>query len=174
MSSGPVIDLRVNERIPGEELAVAAGSSVTVTATALGHADQVPLRQLEIVAHGRVVATVTPDESDQTTEQLSVEFDLPVERGIWIAARAWAGPQQAAHTTPVYVTVNEGGFYNPDTGLHNLDLSDGYLAELEQEIAQPNQSLNQHAWRFREGLEERIAETRERIAVLRAEFRAHR
>lgn len=174
VSSGPVIDLRVNDRIPGEELDVAAGSRVTVTATALGHADQVPLRQLEIVAHGKVVATVAPGESGQTTEQLSVELDLPVERGIWIAARAWAGPQQAAHTTPVYVTVNEGGFYNPDTALRYLDLSEGYLAELEQEIAQPNQSLNQHAWRFREGLEERIAETRAVIARLREEFTARR
>ena len=130
----------------------------------------VPLQLLEIVAHGKVVGMVTSYEPGQTTEQLSVELDLPVERGIWIAARAWAGPQQAAHTTPVYVTVNEGGFYNSDMALRNLDLSEGHLAELEQEIAQPNQSLNQHAWRFREGLEERIAETRAVIARLREDF----
>ena len=85
------------------------------------------------------------------------------------ALTAWAGPQQAAHTTPVYVTVDEGGFYDPDAALRNLDLSEGYLAELEQEIAQPDQSLNKHAWRFREGFEERIAETRAVIARLREE-----
>ena len=117
---------------------------------------------------------VTSYDPGQTTEQLTVELNLPVERGVWIAARASAGPQQAAHTTPVYVTVDEGGFYNPDTALRNLDLSEGYLAELEQEIAQPNQSLNQHAWRFREGLEERIAETRAVIARLREDFAGRR
>lgn len=56
--------------------------------------------------------------------------------------------------------------------LRYLDLNEEYLEELEQEIAQPNQTLNQHAWRYREGLEARIAETREIIAKLRAEFTA--
>lgn len=56
--------------------------------------------------------------------------------------------------------------------LRYLDLNEEYLEELEQEIARPNQTLNQHAWRYREGLEARIAETREIIAKLRAEFTA--
>jgi hypothetical protein len=32
--------------------------------------------------------------------------------------------------------------------------------------------MNQHAWRYREGLEARIAETREIIEKLRTEFEA--
>ncbi len=77
-----------------------------------------------------------------------------------------------AHTTPVYVTVDGSGFHNPETALRYLDLSEQYLEELELLIAQPNQTLNEHAWRYREGLEARIAETREVIARLRAEFTA--
>ena len=37
-------------------------------------------------------------------------------------------------------------------------------------ISQPNDTLNQLAWRYREGLETRIAETREVIARLRREL----
>ncbi len=172
VSNGPIIDLTVNGRIPGDELDVTKGSTLSITARAFGHAEQVPLEKLEIVAHGRVLKSVTADEPGQSTEQLFVQMELPVEHGVWIAARAQAEPEQAAHTTPVYVTVEGSGFHNPETALHYLDLSEDYLHELEQEIAQPNQTINQHAWRYREGLEARIAETREIIAKLRAEFTA--
>jgi hypothetical protein len=172
VSNGPIIDLKVNGVIPGEELDVAKGSTLSITARAFGHAEQVPLESLEIVAHGRLLKSVTPEEPGQSTEELTVELEIPVEHGMWIAARAQAGPEQAAHTTPVYVTVEGSGFHNPETALHYLDLNEDYLQELEQEIAQPNQTINQHAWRYREGLEARIAETREIIAKLRAEFTA--
>jgi hypothetical protein len=89
---------------------------------------------------------------------------------VWIAARAWAGEQQAAHTTPVYVTVGGSGFHNPETALEYLALNERYLAQLEEEIAAPNQNMNRNAWRYREGLEARIAETREVIDKLRARF----
>ena len=172
VSNGPIIDLTVNGVIPGDELDVTSGSTLSITARAFGHAEQVPLRNLEIVVHGKVLKRVTPEEPGQSTDQLVVEMELPVEHGVWIAAQAQAEPQQVAHTTPVYVTVDGSGFHNPETALRYLDLNEQYLDELEREIAQPNQTLDQHAWRYREGLEARIAETREIIAKLRAEFTA--
>ena len=44
------------------------------------------------------------------------------------------------------------------------------MNELQEEISQPNDSLDHLAWRDREGLEEQIAETREVIAKLRREL----
>jgi hypothetical protein len=110
-------------------------------------------------------------------------MELPVEYGVWVAAQSKADGQQVAHTTPIYVTVDGSGFHNPETALHYLDLSEQYLDELEGELAPPNELLSQdapwpnvtvvgHAWRYREGLEARIAETREIIARLRTEFEA--
>jgi hypothetical protein len=174
VSSGPIIDFQVNDKIPGDGLDVAPGSRLTISATALGHRTQVPLEKLEIVAHGKVVRAVTAADSGQTADRLAIEMELPVERGAWIAARAWAGPQQAAHTTPVYVTVGGSGFHNPETALRYLSLNERYLADLEREIAEPSPHMNHNAWRYREGLEERIAETREVIATLRARFASER
>lgn len=170
VSSGPMIDFTVNGRKPGDQLDIPAGTAVTVSATALGHVEQVPLDRLEIVVHGNVVRGVHPGEPGQTADRLTIDLTLPMEHGAWIAARAWAGQYQAAHTTPVYVTVDGTDFHNPDTALERLALSESYLDELEREIAQPNESTNEHAWRYREGLEPRIAETRAVIANLRARF----
>ena len=172
VSNGPIIDLKVNGAIPGDELDVTRGSTLSITVRASGHAEQVPLSNLEIVVQGEVVGRVTPDETGQSADQLVIEMELPVEHGVWIAARTQAGAQQVAHTTPVYVTVDGSGFHNPETALGYLDLSEQYLDELELEIAQPNQTIDQHAWRLREGLDARIAETREIIAKLREEFTA--
>jgi len=170
VSNGPMIDLRVNGAMPGDQLDLSAGSSLHVTAEALGHATQVPLSALEIVSHGEVIASVSPDQPGQSTEKLTAELDLDLDHGVWIAARARGGEGQVAHTTPVYVTTDGSSFHNPDTALDYLALSERYLDDLAAEIAQPNESLDRLAWRYREGLEDRIAETRDVIARLRAKW----
>ena len=180
VSSGPIVELTVNGLIPGEELAVQPGSTVRVRATARGHATQVPLRDLEVVVHGEVVRRAAAGEgAGQDAATLTLEFDLPVEHGLWIAARASAGAEQFAHTTPVYVTTG-AGFHNPARAVELLDRSEGYLREIEGELDGPRHDRLQNAWRYGcsegepgcrgEALRERIAETRTTIAELRAQF----
>lgn len=178
VSSGPVLEFTVDGRIPGEELLVSPGSRISVTARALGHEGQVPLRDLEVVVHGQVVGRVEAGEVEgQDPDELELQLDLPVERGFWIAARASAGPDQYAHTTPVYVSVG-AGFHNPVSLQRRLDLSERYLAEIEGEIAAPDLTVDSHAWRFAcsgdepgcygDELRDRIDETRATISRLRA------
>ncbi len=167
VSSGPMLEFDVNGEMPGTTLAVEAGDRLSVRARALGHAEQVPLGSLEIVAHGEVVARVEPGESGQSTERLAIDLDLPAEGGVWIAARAYGGSRQYAHTTPVYVSVDGSGFHNPTNALDRLELNEHYLDELEHEISQPSEATNLQAWRYREGLELRIEETRRIIERLK-------
>ncbi|MDX1641804.1 MAG: hypothetical protein R3220_08895 [Balneolaceae bacterium] len=56
VSSGPIIDLKVNGMIPGDELKQDKGNVLRIEATAFGHTDMAPLEILEIVAHGQVIA----------------------------------------------------------------------------------------------------------------------
>ncbi len=170
VSSGPVIELSVNDKLPGDTLDVPRGSRLKVTARAHGHPEQVPLRELEIVGHQRVLHRVTASDPGQSPAEITLDVELPADHGIWLAARCRAGDLQVAHTTPVYVTVDGGGFHNPETAGHYLDLSERYLRELEQEMDQPAEDVSRQAWRYREGLEARIAETRAIIAELRARF----
>lgn len=172
VSSGPMLDFRVNEARPGDRLDVKRGSVLNVTVHAHGNAGQVPLDTLELVSHGQVIGRVTAKEPGQSADHLSINFTLPaVERGQWIAARCTAGPGQAAHTTPVYVTIDGGGFHNPETAARYLNLSEQYLREIEQEISKPNPATEPQAWRYADALRTRITETRRVIERMRKELR---
>ena len=79
---------------------------------------------------------------------------------MWIAARAEAGTAQVAHTTPIYVTVNGGGFHNPDTLAARVETAERYLKELEGDITAQGQGLDSQAWRHRAQIERQISEAR--------------
>jgi hypothetical protein len=162
VSTGPVVQLTVNGRLPGDAIDVAPGTRLRVSAEALGHADQAPLRSLEIVGHSRVLAR---SEGAGVT-RLTAEIELPVERGLWIAARAEAGTAQSAHTTPVYVTVNGGGFHNAATMQARVDTAERYLQELEDDATKQGAPLDSQAWRHRAQIDRQIADARARLGRL--------
>ena len=167
-SSGPVLVFEVSGRKPGSSLDVTAGADIRITATAYGHARQVPLSTLEIVRQGEVITSVSSGHEGQSSEILSLELDLKAGEGMWIAARAAAGPMQVAHTTPVYVTVDGDGFHS-DVALDSLlDRSEEYLLDLEHILSEPHDRVEHQAWRYRDGLMERIVSTRSVIERMRS------
>jgi hypothetical protein len=74
---------------------------------------------------------------------------------------------QAAHTTPVYVTVDGGEFHDPAARGHLLTQSEHHLAELEAVLHHRHDDVDHQAWRYREGLMERIEATRRVIGRMR-------
>lgn len=170
VSSGPVIEFSINQSIPGEHLDVTKGTLLTFVAKAIGHASQVPLRSLEIVAHGKIIGKVSVGDPGQSSANLSLTLEIPVEKGMWVAARTFGDPHQAAHTTPIYISVDKGGFHNPQTAMEYLDLSEQYLKELEAELEEPSTDPEMQAWYYKAPLKERINETREIIDRLRKKY----
>ncbi len=160
VSSGPMLVLEVNNKLPGDQLPVSKGTTLHITAQAYGHSAQIPLQALEIVGHGKVLGRVLANAPGQSPEHLSLTLDIPAEQGIWLAARSYGNPTQAAHTTPVYVQVAGKGFYNPTTAPHYLKLSQKYLQELKKELKHRQADPQYQAWQYRAGLERRITETR--------------
>jgi hypothetical protein len=86
-----------------------------------------------------------------------------VNHGIWIAAKYDAGNGIVAHTTPVYVTVNGGGFENPANYAENLRKMEGYLKELEGELATPGTTVDSQTFRHKAQLQRQIAEARAKL-----------
>jgi hypothetical protein len=171
-TSGPMLDFRVNNARPGDRLDVKKGAKLVVSVQAFGHAKQIPLEKIELVGHGKVLASVTKNEPGQSTSQLTLKLELDtLTRGMWLAARCLAGSQQAAHTTPIYVTVDGGGFYNPETADRYLKLSENYLQEIEQELEKESHNPEYGLWHYKKGLKTRIAETREVIAGLKRKLK---
>ncbi len=164
VSTGPIVLLTVNGHIPGDSLDVASGTRLHISAEAYGHGGQVPLRSLEIVGHSRVLSRAT----GQNAAHLTADLELDARHGIWIAARCDAGTGQVAHTTPVYVTVAGDGFHNPEALQRNLEIAEGYLQELERELANPGSALDEQAPRHREQLVRQITEARARLHTLAA------
>lgn len=159
VSSGPQLFFEVNKQLPGSKLEVNKNTRLQITAHAYGQAVQVPLQTLEIVGHGQILGKVSFTDPGQSPEHLSLELDIPAEKGIWLAARTYGNAQHVAHTTPVYVLVDGQGFHNPVTAPHYLQLSRQYLQELKKEIRRRSADPQQQAWHYRAGLKRRIAET---------------
>ncbi|QNF32701.1 CehA/McbA family metallohydrolase [Adhaeribacter swui] len=171
VSNGPMLSFEVNGQLPGSKLPVSKGTTLHITAHAYGNAAQVPLQSLEIVGHGKVLGRVSISDAGQSTEHLSLTLDIPAEQGIWLAARAYGNPTQAAHTTPVYVQVDGKNFHNPATAPQYLKLSEGYLKELKKDLKNRQADPQYRAWQYRAGLERRIAETQQVIKGMKKQLR---
>ena len=160
VSSGPTIDLKINGKIPGDNLQISKGEEITITADAFGQSEQIPLQNLEIIAHGNVLKSVSVEDPNQSANQLSIRMKFKADQGIWIAARCSAGPAQVAHTTPIYITIDDGGFYNFKTAKQNLDKCEQYLKEIEEAINNPPQKVDYNIWRYKEGMLKQIEDAR--------------
>ena len=162
--TGPVLLLTVNGKMPGDTIDLAPGGKLKISAEAFGDPGQVPLRSIEIVGHSKVLAR----SEGKNAAHLTVDLELPADHGIWIAAKCEAGTGQVAHTTPVYVTVNGGGFQNGETMQRNLQVAEGYLKEVEEDLANPGNNLDRQATRHRVQLERQIAQARAQLKSMAA------
>jgi hypothetical protein len=169
VSSGPMIEFSVNDSLPGSTVRVKKGSSIKIKAKAYGHPKQVPLSRIEIVSHGEVVKVL--EASDKNRSELELSIDLKVPYGMWIAARCFAGKQQVAHTTPIYVVNDSNAFHNPKTVANYIALSEQYLDELVAEINKRNENPEYQSWRYKKGLEMRIQEVRNILSTLKTKLK---
>ncbi len=100
VTNGPLLELKVNGRQPGE--ALPGGRRLQVVAKAIS---RVPFERLEIVRNGEVVAQKIAD----LRQEAALEWECPATRQAgWIAARVGGatmtrlGYPVFAHTNPVY------------------------------------------------------------------------
>lgn len=100
VSSGPMLELRVNEALPGDTIQITEDTPLRVTARAWGHEGRTMLSKLEVIQHGEIARDAA---SESGAEALEIDVTLDAGYGTWIAARAFTVNGAAAHTTPVYV-----------------------------------------------------------------------
>ncbi|UCF39068.1 MAG: carboxypeptidase regulatory-like domain-containing protein [Acidobacteriota bacterium] len=169
VTSGPMLEFTVNDSLPGSRVSVSSGSVLKIRARALGRKGQIPLSKLEVVGHGKVLKSVSA-ATDRDREELVIEFDLPANQGLWIAARCDAGLTQTAHTTPVYISVDGKGFHNPETASHYIELTESYLKEIESELDNPSEWPDHRIQYSSETVRERLTRVRLRLLELRTEL----
>lgn len=112
VTNGPLLDLSVNDRPIGSDIRFDGSGPFSVTVKAECFTQR-PISYIQIIQDGEVVHELREEE---LPKQNRITRELSFERSGWIALRVgadksnpedwWAYPM-AAHTSPVYVTVNE-------------------------------------------------------------------
>ena len=105
VTNGPMIELRVDDAMPGDEIAANEPRTLRVKARAWGDPGRTMPTKLEIIRHGKVIESV--ESPDGKRKELTLDLQADSGNGFWIAARAEGSDGSFAHTTPVYV-VREG------------------------------------------------------------------
>ena len=133
VTSGPMMSLTVNEQPIGSAVNIAKGEKVTVTVTASVNPDIDQMDRIELVVHGKVVATM---HSESGAESLTLTHELTPEESLWLAARAFGKKQvnpylhqTQAHTAASFVLVDGDDFFGDRDQLEVLTAK--YKARLD-------------------------------------------
>jgi len=133
-TSGPMIDFRVDNALPGDEIRLKADKQLRIRARAWGDPKRMAPVKLEIVRHGEVIRSAESTEANRP--EVKLDFTADAGDGSWIAARARAGDGTSAHTTPVYA-VREGLRFWKMDGLDDLFAKrQASLDQIEQIVAE--------------------------------------
>ena len=118
-TSGPILTMQVNGQNVGStvEMSSVVGRPLTVTAALRLRSIQA-IEGVQLIQNGRIIETIDlrretlpqKDDADAPPFDWSKEFEVPVDRSGFIAARslfrAPDGLLRQAHTSPVYVTLD--------------------------------------------------------------------
>ena len=118
VTNGPMLDFTINGHGMGDEIHVARGARLDLTASAQLNPDIDTPGQLDVIVHGDVVATERGGRGDRIT----LQKQLTADRSMWVAVRANGSRQVApqgqvqelgavAHSAPIYVVVDDEPFW---------------------------------------------------------------
>ncbi|HXK62132.1 MAG TPA: CehA/McbA family metallohydrolase, partial [Acidobacteriota bacterium] len=134
VTNGPMIDFRVDDVFPGDELKVSRSRKLKVRARAWGDKDFMTPTRLEIIRLGEVIKSIEPSREGQ--EELRLDFEVDSEYGFWISARAVGSNQSEAFTTPVYVVRDPFRFWKIEDVDELIEKRLKSLDEIEQFVEQ--------------------------------------
>ncbi|WP_149494689.1 CehA/McbA family metallohydrolase [Roseiconus lacunae] len=134
VTTGPMLDLRFNDRDAGEHFQPTnpTDASVRIQGSAISRR---PLKLIEVIVNGNVERAIHPDNrrSDSGAYVSEIDLELAKEHSYWAAVRCFeehpTDRVRFAHTNPVFVDV-------PGSHIRPRKEALGYfISQLENEIA---------------------------------------
>ena len=147
VTNGPMIEFRVENSLPGDELLVQEDRPLKVYAKASGLAGVSAPKRLRLVHLGESYRELVSEDPEQ--EVLELEATVPSGFGGWLAVLAEGHDGSEAHTTPVYVKRDGFRHWNLDLvprliekQIAALDETDAALAKSEELVKSQHNPLD--------------------------------
>ena len=133
-TSGPLIGITADGRDAGDEIKMPAGGG-TIETEAWAVCAQ-PIHGLEIIHNGRIIAKTTSEEG---TKRLELKEKIRIDGSGWLAARCYSYHRVwhvwpvnvAAHTSPIYVVMDNQEVFNPSDAIYIMTLVHGGMEWLD-------------------------------------------
>ncbi len=167
VTNGPMLDFTVNGELPGEKIACEAGEVVRIKAFVHSHPKIGVLKKLVLVGNEGVLAEV---ENPRQKDALSLRLKRPIAHSQWVAVHAVCENGAQAHSTPVYLTVEERPTWDPVRGpaivQRQLDAIDTIAKEFDATKGEREAGIHERLAQARTYYGEMLA-AMEKDAVLR-------
>lgn len=172
VTNGPMLFLEVDGELPGATMRFDEDATVTVRARVVGRPGGGAPARLRVVTQGDTWREATNQDPGRT--ELSIEVEVPVGHGRWIAAEAASIEGTRAHTTPVYLVREGYRFWAVDKAPHLLRNRRATLDEIERDMRGYIEMVpGREGWEWNPyvtGLIDQAAGQLERLEAVRAEY----
>jgi Tol biopolymer transport system component len=145
VTNGPMLELTLDGRRPGDVVKVAAPGKLKVKARARS---QFPLAKVELIYNGEVAAVLLLGKGDLSAD---ADREINIDRSGWLAVRAGGpgrpdGPSPAlfAHTAPIYVEVGGAPARSRADAQFFLGWIDDLAVIVRERDRVPNAELRRH------------------------------
>jgi putative membrane-bound dehydrogenase-like protein len=124
VTTGPLLLLEVDGKLPGERIEIAGPGPHAITARIRVRSEVAPISDVHLIINGKIVSAwkVPADQTalDQTGKWIEFEKKIELREPAWIVARAFStspggSPNADAHTNPVYVSLDGRLPYDRDS-----------------------------------------------------------
>lgn len=168
VTNGPMLEFAINDHDMGAEVRLAPGASLKIKARARLNPDLDQLDRIELIEQGQVVKEIAAKEGSQ---DLSLECEIQASHGTWFVLQArgkrgGTGARTVAVTAPIYVHVDNQGFWKKEAvpaivSLLKQDLDLLSIYEPSNDEAHETRELFEKAWKSQQTpLHERVEKAR--------------
>jgi hypothetical protein len=172
VTTGPMLDFRIEQARPGEEVVLSKDRALKVRIRAWGLRGASAPIQVRLVQFGHAVKEVSPSRPDQ--EEVILETTVRTDQSCWLAAQARGANGSVAHTTPIYLIKPGARFWDPAQAGAILEKQLAILEEIEHAVAEAEkafQSGNQARDYWNRWPAQQAPQIRDRVARSRQLYR---
>jgi hypothetical protein len=170
-----MVDFRVNDAMPGDEIALTNNQPLRVKIRAWGLRGASAPVKLELLQFGKPLKVISASTDDQ--EALEIETTLTAAQSCWLAVHARGRDGSQAHTTPIYLVRPGERFWDVTQAEALIGRQLSVLAETEAAVdeaerrfnggANPNEFYHRWPAQQAEQIRQRIQQTRQTYEDLR-------